>query len=58
LNIRLQDDILRVIIVKRKVIRISFVFEDQVVEYNTCLHYYPQFSFMHVLSRAMDDGES
>ena len=45
------DTTFHILILKCKVVRISFVFDDHVVEYNTCLHDHSQLSFMHVASR-------
>jgi len=57
-DIRLQDAIFEMIIFKRKIIRISCVVNNHVVEYNTCFHDHSQFTSIHVSSRATDDGES
>ena len=54
----LRDAIFDMIIAKRKIIQISLVFDDRVVEYNTCVYYHSQLSPIHVSSRATVDGES
>ena len=56
-EIRLRRIVLYIIIFESKVIRISFIPDYHVMEHNRCLHYHIQFSLVHVLSRAMDNGE-
>ena len=46
-----------IIVVESEVIRILFVLDDHVMEYNACLHYHTQLTFVHVSSWTANDSE-
>ena len=57
-DIRLRGVVLHIIVIKTKVVRITLVLDDHVVEYDACLYYHTQFSLIHVSCRAANDGKS
>ena len=58
LDIGLRGVVLDVVIIVSKVVRITIILDDRVVEYNTCFHDHTQFSVVHVSSNAMRNGEA
>ena len=57
LDITLRGVVLHIIIITTKVVRITFILDDNVVEYNTCFYDHTQFSLARVSSKATVDGE-